>query len=606
MNDKYQVARTAISSLYYRFPESIFTRYGNTFKINYIFDNEQDDDKLVSIRNETRLKHKLINLISRSYGERIQAHDMNRTPLSTSTDLEIRKYILDRTNDNRNGGFYTLFPIEFICKKCKRILSLSEKELSGFSGICECSGEFEQNTIILFCEGCGIIKPLTDAHYCKKHANRNVKVNYSNRTSLRTWSIECVDCLKEGIDSKRDVFSLFCSHKSYGRLESNADPVKMRPLTVRDGGIVSPANIKTVDFETHIDSVDSQNYVMLAIEEGFLKMSDLVKLLPETDEDVRNIMDAVDLVYNLDSIKYVKNSVSEAIKYINKSIEEVKKEYVDLDVDAICDLLYLKRDSESKTYSEYLNESHSEDSLFYRKYNILREKYHIAEITHLNNIQLISSTYGLVYGPVKHYDKDYVPHFEPFWTNLNRKSIYALSYPFKTEGIMVELDPSSILKWLKNNKICNIDETAQKNPSLFLNRMSISSEEYRQVSRLVHTISHILIKKSVLFTGLDEDSYGELLFPSNHAFIIYSTSTVNIGGMDYLFKYHLPSWFSELDTDSCDCVFDPSCINDEGACFNCLYLPEYVCSNFNNELSRTSLIGNDDKDTYGFWRLGSD
>lgn len=603
MNDKYQVARTAISSLYYRFPESIFTRYGNTFKISYVSNNEKDDDKLVSVRNEARLRHKLINLIIKSYGERIQAHDMNRTPLSTSTDLEIRKYILDRTNEGRSGGFYTLFPIEFICRKCKKIISLSNKELSGFSGICECSGNFEQNTIILFCEGCGIIKPLTGVHYCEKHANKDVKVSYSNRTSLRTWGIECVDCLKEGINSKRDVFSLYCNHKNYGRVESNAESVKMRPLTVRDGGIVSPANIKTVDFKTHIDNVDSQNYIMLAVEEDILKMSDLIKLLPEEVENVESVMDAIDAVYELNNSKFMKNIVVEAIEHINESIEEVKREYEGLDVDAICDLLYLKRDSKSKTYTEYLDESHSKDTLFHKKYKGIREKYHIEEVTHLNNIQLISSTYGLIYGPVKHYDMSYVPHFEPFWTDLNKKSIYALSYPFRTEGIMVELNPSSILKWLRINKVCNIDEAALENPSLFLNRMNTSSEEYRQVSNLVHTISHILIKKSVLFTGLDEDSYGELLFPSNHAFIIYSTSTVNIGGMDYLFKYHLPSWFSELDTDSCDCVFDPSCINDEGACFNCLYLPEYVCSNFNNELSRISLVGSYDKYVHGFWRL---
>ena len=603
MNDKYRVSRTALSSLYYRFPGSIFTRYGNTFEIRNIFRNEETDDELINIKNMARLKHRLKDLIVKSYGKRIQAHDMTRSPISTSIDLEIRKYNLNRSDNDCIGGYYNLYPIEFICRECRKIIKLSEKELSTFNGLCACSGRFEQNYVILFCEKCGIMKRLTDAHYCSKHDNRNVRVNYTNRTSLRTWTIECVDCLNENNKYERDVFSLYCNHKNYGNAESNADSVKMRPLTVRDGGLTSPANIKSIDFKTNIDNVDSQNFVMLAIKEDILKLDELSELIPETGEFV-NVMDAVNTVYHLCDNSYTKNMASKAMEYINESIEKVKEKYTNLDVDSICDLMYLKNDSESRTYDEYLKDSGVDNKLFSERYDSLRKKYHISEIIYLDNIQLVSSTYGSIHGPVKHYDKDYTPHFEPFWTDImNKKNVYALSYPFKTEGVMIELDPLSIIQWLELNKVCILDKEALENPGLFLNRMDVSSEEFRHVNKLIHTISHVLIKKSVLFTGLDEDSYGELLFPSNYSFIIYSTSTVNIGGMEYLFNYHMPNWFSELDTDTCDCVFDPSCLNEEGACFNCLHLPEYVCSNFNNELSRVCLIGGRNEYEHGFWRF---
>lgn len=608
VNDKYDDSKTAISSLYYRFPGSIFTKDKSTFQIKDIYPGK-NDDKGIKILNKPRLEHRLKKLIATSYKRRIEAHDMNRTPLSSSMDLELREYTLNRSgNTTYRSGYYSLFPLEFICKKCKKIIKLEERDLPGFNGICECSGNYEQNTIILFCESCGALRRLTDAHYCSTHKNKNVKVNYANKTSLRTWSIECIDCTNERKASDaKDVFSITCHHKNYGKLESNADATKMKPLTVRDGGIVGPVNVKTVDFETNIKDAETQNYIMLAIKENILTKENLINLLPYSGPTFENTMGVVKEIVHQSASEYGKSLFTDAIAFLEDAIERVKKQYEGLDVDAICDLMYLKQDAKSKKYSDFLIELEPRNNLFSREYEALRERYHISEITYIDNIRLVSSTYGRVYGPVKHYDSSYVPHFEPFWVdNRNKTAVYSLSYPFQTEGIMIELDPSAIIQWLESNRVCTIDNNDRANPGLFLNKMNISSPEYTYVKGLIHTISHILIKKSVLYTGLDEDSYGELLFPSNYSLIVYSTSTVNIGGIDYLFKYHLPNWFSDLDTDSCDCVFDPACLGEVGACFNCLFLPEYVCSDFNTALSRNYLLGGGKNNLYGFWRSASE
>lgn len=59
-------------------------------------------------------------------------------------------------------------------------------------------------------------------------------------------------------------------------------------------------------------------------------------------------------------------------------------------------------------------------------------------------------------------------------------------------------------------------------------------------------------------------------------------------------------WFNEVELDVNDCIFDPTCIQEKGACFSCLHLPEYVCSEFNEDLDRDVFIGEHRYNT-GFW-----
>ena len=601
MNDDYEVSRTAITSLYYTFPGSIFTRHKSTFRINkYLYWDEKQNDKSTSILNEERLIHKLKKLVVLNYNKRIQSHDLNYTPISESIKMDVKRYVLNRTRDDAQAsGSYSLYPLEFICRKCHKIVLLNvEKELLSFSGYCVCGGKYEQNTVVTFCETCGSIKTLLERHHCSKHGKTNARINYQNRTSLRTWKIECIDC------SMVDIFSLRCNHKDYGKEVSHADPCKIKPLTVRDGGIVSPANIKTVDFATEIEGTEVQNHTLLAIENGLIKKDKLLSLIPFPVSEDDDSLKIIEEIYRIKKTAYA-SQVKDALEYISEAVEISKCVYKGLDVDSICDLIHIKKDSNSISYEEYIKNADSKNfTLFSKAYESIKSRYHISGITYLNNMRLISSTYGLIYGPIKHYDVNYAPHFEPFWIdNSTKSSIYSISYPFQSEGILIELDPLKIVEWLEINRICEVNEEIRNNPSKYINKLSESSEEYVCIKELIHTLSHILIKKSALYTGLDENTYGELLFPSNYSFIIYSTSTVNIGGMDYLFRYHVPNWFSDLDTDSCECVFDPSCINEGGACYNCLYLPEYVCSNFNNTLSRHSLIGGGKVSEHGFWRI---
>ena len=65
----------------------------------------------------------------------------------------------------------------------------------------------------------------------------------------------------------------------------------------------------------------------------------------------------------------------------------------------------------------------------------------------------------------------------------------------------------------------------------------------------------------------------------------------------------LGGYSSYLKTSSligAECTLDPNCLKEKGACFACLYVPEFVCGYFNKFLDRDVLIG---KERYrkGFW-----
>jgi hypothetical protein len=85
------------------------------------------------------------------------------------------------------------------------------------------------------------------------------------------------------------------------------------------------------------------------------------------------------------------------------------------------------------------------------------------------------------------------------------------------------------------------------------------------------------------------------------AIMIYSTSNINIGGFQFVFEHSLEDWFREVEFDIEACTFDPACITERGACFSYLYLPEYVCTEFNQFLDRDVFLGRKRYST-GYWQ----
>ncbi|MFW9994289.1 MAG: hypothetical protein ACFFD4_19750, partial [Candidatus Odinarchaeota archaeon] len=174
----------------------------------------------------------------------------------------------------------------------------------------------------------------------------------------------------------------------------------------------------------------------------------------------------------------------------------------------------------------------------------------------------------------------------------------AYSKPYETEGVLFQLDILEVCKWLyKNEFIEAVPATKEEAKDKILALDEETAEG--PLMTLLHTLSHVLIRRSSVYTGLDSDSCSELIFPRSASFFIYSTSNINTGGFQYIFENEIRNWFNDIDSDIRFCTFDPSCLAETGACFACCYLPEYVCNHFNKRLNRDTLLGREHFS--GFW-----
>lgn len=253
----------------------------------------------------------------------------------------------------------------------------------------------------------------------------------------------------------------------------------------------------------------------------------------------------------------------------------------------------------------------------------IAKRFGIANVRACDKIPFVSCSYG--YTRVKSEYEDGV-QLHAFKEEKNgRKNIYASR--MDTEGVLFEFDRKAILKWLIMNEF--IDSGSAPNLGSeeavklwFVNNIrpeeihpfttiseEISPETY-YVYRLVHSISHLLIRAAADIGGLGKDSLSEYIFPGIPAVLIYvqNSQGFNLGSLFNTFEAYFDKWLLRADNSAQKCVFDPICIERYKACTGCLFLNEVSCQHFNKDLDRSLIIGHVDKQTKkwvsGFWEEG--
>ncbi len=203
-----------------------------------------------------------------------------------------------------------------------------------------------------------------------------------------------------------------------------------------------------------------------------------------------------------------------------------------------------------------------------------------------------------------------------------RKNVYANC--METEGVLFEFDRKRIIDWLlKNNYITGEDvpntESEEEMKLWFVNHIrpelistfsrlndTVSPATY-YVYRLIHSVSHTLIKSAAELCGLDKNSISEYIFPGIPAVLIYCQNSqgFNLGALNNVFVAYFDKWMTKAMDIAKKCVFDPICLERDKACTGCLFLNEISCEHFNHDLDRTLLIGHYDKRVserhFGFW-----
>lgn len=254
------------------------------------------------------------------------------------------------------------------------------------------------------------------------------------------------------------------------------------------------------------------------------------------------------------------------------------------------------------------------------QYAQIAERFGIKSARVCDRIPFVSCSYG--YTRVESEWKEGVQLHALKEEKNGRKNIYATK--LNTEGVLFEFDRKKIIQWLLANEVINADEAPNLDSEeeikiWFLNNIKPSlihpfstidetaSKETYYVYRLIHSLSHLLIRAAADIGGLGKDSLSEYIFPGIPAVLIYCQNSqgFNLGSLFNMFEAYFDKWMNKAYTSAQKCIFDPICIERQKACTGCLFVNEVSCQHFNKDLDRALVVGHVNRDTQrkttGFW-----
>lgn len=181
----------------------------------------------------------------------------------------------------------------------------------------------------------------------------------------------------------------------------------------------------------------------------------------------------------------------------------------------------------------------------------------------------------------------------------------------QADAIIVRLDAERVWKWLEKNNFSPTLPTQATNADvahrayfvqMFNNiplRQHLTNEvpEARMVFSLLHTMSHLFVRRASLLCGLDRTSLAEYVLPRALTFAVYCRHPhgATIGALASLFEQSLAEWLNQIFSDTRRCLYDPVCHQQHGGnCHACTHLAETSCRFFNLNLGRSFLFGGPD------------
>lgn len=204
--------------------------------------------------------------------------------------------------------------------------------------------------------------------------------------------------------------------------------------------------------------------------------------------------------------------------------------------------------------------------------------------------------------------------------------------PTNTEALVFAMDRARVARWLVANGAATADELrsgadvgrwfAAQVPE-FDGRMpppwgptptdDRADPGYgaQLLFRLLHSVSHQMLRAVAVDSGFSETGLSEYLFPMALAFAIYPNagSEFTIGGLRTVIEQNLDE-IVQRALDNYACLYDPNCMQgNRGVDHGCLQLPETACQCWNWFLSRWELFGEPgvaaDR-TVGYWEAQLD
>jgi hypothetical protein len=197
--------------------------------------------------------------------------------------------------------------------------------------------------------------------------------------------------------------------------------------------------------------------------------------------------------------------------------------------------------------------------------------------------------------------------FEP--VDRNKRPIYVLEQ--KNEAFYVRLDETRITAWLNANSLGSAFAGSPKRVGgAYINEYQDFGpflEDYKERSSeastprtwpsyiylLLHTFAHHFAQALVEYSGLEQGSLGEYIFPADLSFLVYRRGmTPDLGNLSAMWRNFGTTILEELLVDrKLRCDSGSLCDQRGGACPACIMAPEVACLAGNNLLCRSTLRG---------------
>ncbi|NKQ38950.1 MAG: hypothetical protein HF967_05690 [Methanosarcinales archaeon] len=599
-----------------------------SFRITYNINDFKDDF------NTEKYRAKFSKLINQNIALRMQ--DGGDFHSIYPEDIKIKAIkLVDDVNEEGFCGQFQIHPPTAICIKdgCNHYFELKEGRKCEHKN----TDPWEQFTFLAFCDVCGRLLPL---HYitnikndCKKCGEKNslTKLKWSEgKDNIGAYKVKCKKCHNEV-----GLYFYECDHIIPKTKEclSTQNKKKFRGVPARAGAIVHPFVISIPDISKDGDDKSNRKtkekllsesftyFFGYEVEESKLSIPEFKDLMIKKEEfwnlkkiqsEFKDICD--DLSLNITEYSQLNQNdfsiiINRIIKAAKSSIDDganednIKKKYgidfIEKSLKSINEIEFSEEDLQCENLNNLINQEKEEPKCKSNNYKNNLNKLGLKKVIHHSNLTMIQALLGIIEGSTRKNPR----LFRTIETGkLNHKKPTVFVRKFNTEGILFQLDYEKILKWLCENEIIDTNSlSADLDSHMQFRSLHNDGNCKNAITTLLHTYSHMLIQQSTINTGLDVQSLSEIICPLAGSIFIYSTNSINIGGLEFTYDYHLEDWFGRVKELAEDCPQDPGCMIDEGgACNSCSYIPEFVCCNFNNNLDRSTLVGGSDRFKKGY------
>ena len=597
----------------------------------YIKSSRDSYSAYVENWNSDKLEGANTNRIKREVWRRLQAIDAFTYGYAPLEDETAWSVLTPKVEDSNSAVIAAVSPLVFFCSSpsCRRVVQYNF------------SDRFLQNPQNTKCKYCS--NPLTQVrliYYC----------NCGHAEPVRVPNASCA-CHAQLVQKSSFVFACSkCHREAELRATCPRCSKPMFPRNALDNAQYYPHSFSLIDLvnqeqEKYISENEDGCWLTLAYWFGYISreryheaiqinlhsgiQQDKEALINEQVEKFRNMgiplpeetlrAMAASAINTVDPIKDVTEAISKAKTLIpinSGDITPVRNAALKiLEYDTVFFADQVRNLSEAAQIAVDINEIDNVDKFFTA---VNQAKFSYVQAS--GKVPFISAVYGYSrkHNEVGKEDTKLCAFVKEKATKSN---IYATK--METEGVLFEIDRRAILKWLQANNVINSSEyyedmSDDEVKAWFLQNCDDSvvspfgeideAIHYRfaWVFKLMHSISHELIRQAAVISGLDKSSLSEYLFTGIPAIFIYCQNAqgFNLGAMFSAMEAQLDYWINSSREEIYQCIFDPVCREEEGACAGCLFLNDISCHYMNKHLDRRLLTGYSDSNgnhVVGFW-----